>query len=62
MFLLAVFLLIIFSVFWKIIISKSNYGLFVDGERLCQKNLRFSMTEKKYNMVYSLSIMVLQFK
>ena len=63
MFLLAFFLLLIFSVFWRIIITNFFHCLLVDGEKLyMSKNLRFDMTIKKYSMVYNLSIMVFQFK
>ena len=37
MFLLAVFLLLIFLVFWRIIKTKFFYCLYVDGEKLRQK-------------------------
>ena len=62
MVLLAVFLLLIFSVPCRI--TDFSHCLFVDSEKLgMSKKLRFSMmTIKKYNMVYSLSIMVFQLK
>ena len=60
---LAVFFLLVSSVFWIIIITNFFHCLLVDGEKLYMAiNLKFNMAKKKYNLVYSLSIMVFRFK
>ena len=59
--LLAVFLVLIFSLFWRIIITNFFHCLFLDGEKFVKKS-KIQYDDKEINMVYSLSIMVLQFK
>ena len=65
-FLLAVFLLLTFSVFCRIIITIFSIAyLYMIRSYINMnyiKELRINMTIKKYYMVYGLSIMVLQFK
>ena len=55
MFLLAISLLLIFSVFWRTI-TNFFHCLIVDGEKLyMSKILKFNLMIKKYNMVYSIN-------